>query len=112
MLNNYFIAILFLEKELQIPNKSDDLTFVFTISNGSVYDIVKKSYVTDFETANQSCQAKGGFLAVIDSSVKQEFIEVLIKQHITNFSLPTGSYLLGIFNCRYRYVFIFILSYL
>jgi len=34
-----------------------DSTFVFSISNGSVFDIVKTSDVTDYETANQSCKA-------------------------------------------------------
>jgi len=90
--------LLFLEEEIQVPNKSEDSTFVFSISNGSVYDIVKRSDVTDYVTANQSCQAKGGHLAVIDSSFKQEVIEALIRKHLSNFTLQTGSYLIGTFH--------------
>ncbi len=93
------MRLYFAEKEIQVPNKSNDSTFVFAISNGTVYDIVKNSDVLDYQTANQSCQAKGGFLAAIDSSIKQEIIEVLIRQHLANFTLQTGSYLIGKNRC-------------
>ena len=92
-----FFCLFFLDKEIQVPNRTEDSTFVFTINNGSVFDIIKKSFsnVTDYVSANQTCQAKGGYLAVIDSSVKQEVIEELIHQHLTNFTLQKASYLIG-----------------
>ena len=89
------MLISFPDKEIQVPDNTDDSTFVFSISNGSVFDIVKTSNETDYETANQSCQAKGGYLAVIDSSIKQEVIEELIRQHFTNFTQQKASYLIG-----------------
>ncbi len=68
---------------------------MFTISNGSVFDIAKTSDLTDYLSANQSCQAKNGYLAIIDSSFKQDIIEELIRQHLSNYSLQKASYLIG-----------------
>jgi hypothetical protein len=93
------LLFFFADKEIKVPNKTEDSTFVFTISNGSVFDIIKKPFanVTDYLSANQTCQAKGGYLAVIDSSVKQQVVEGLIRQHLSNFSLQKASYLIGMF---------------
>jgi hypothetical protein len=78
-----------------VPNKTEDSTFVYTISNGSVYYIVKKSNATTYETANQTCQTKGGYLAVIDSRVQQDIVQNLIKIHMTNFTVTKAAYLFG-----------------
>ncbi len=74
-----------------------DSTFIFTIFNASVFDIIKKPFsnVTDYVSANLTCNTKGGHLAVIDSSVKQVVIEGLIRQHLANFTLQKASYLFG-----------------
>ncbi len=97
--------IIFLDIEIQVPDKTEDSTFVFSISNGSVFDIVKTSDVADYETANRSCQAKGGYLMVIDSPTKQDIIEDLIKQHLTNFTLQKASYLIGKTKCTAKQTF-------
>jgi len=99
------LHIIFLDIEIQVPDKTVDSTFVFSISNGSVFDIVKTSDVTDYETANQSCKAKGGYLVVIDSPIKQDIIEDLIRQHLTNFTLQKASYLIGKMQCTAKQTF-------
>ena len=89
----------FPEVTIKVPNKTEDFTFAFVVSNGTVFDIVKKSpeNVTDYVTADQTCKAKGGFLAVIDSSVKQQIIQDLIKQHVVNFTQLKATYIFGKF---------------
>ena len=86
---------LILETEIQVPNATDDSTFVYTISNGNVYDIVKRSNSTDYATANLSCQNKGGFLAVIDTKFKQNLIQDLIRKYLANFKQQKGTYFFG-----------------
>ena len=98
---------MFLETEIQVPNVTDDSTFVFTISNGTVYDIVKRSNSTDYATANLSCQNKGGFLAVIDTKFKQNLIQDLIRKYLTNFKQQKGTYLFGEFKLLIFKLYIF-----
>jgi hypothetical protein len=70
---------------------------VYSISNGSVFDIVRAidGNVTDYSTANQFCQLKGGHLAVVDSKIKQDVVSDLIKTHLKTFGLGSVNYLLG-----------------
>jgi hypothetical protein len=82
-----------LETEIQVPNKTDDSTFVFTISNGTVYDIVKSS--SDYAAASLSCAIKGGYLAVIDTAFKQDMIQNLIRKHLSNYTQQRGTFLFG-----------------
>jgi hypothetical protein len=53
------------------------------------------STIPDYPTANQTCQTKGGYLAVIDTSTKQDIVQTLIKKHFEAFSTKKASFLLG-----------------
>jgi hypothetical protein len=68
---------------------------------------VKKSNATTYETANQTCQTKGGYLAVIDSRVQQDIVQNLIKIHMTNFTVTKAAYLFGM---AFKKTFFFIQS--
>ena len=96
-----------LETEIQVPNNTDDSTFVYIISNGTVYDIVKRSNSTDYATANLSCQNKGGFLAVIDTKFKQDLIQNLIRNYFTSYKEQKGTYLFGDFQLFIFKLYIF-----
>jgi hypothetical protein len=87
----------FSEKDIIAPNITDDSSFVFTSSNGSIFSITKNLSATgtNYLTANQSCQDKGGYLAVIDTTQKQEIIQSLIRKHIVAFGTKKASFLLG-----------------
>ena len=96
--SNLQFQSLFSEKEILVPNKTDNNSFVYNSTNGSIFWIPKNfsSAITDYLTANQSCQAKGGaHLAVIDSDVKQNVVQSLIKKHTDVFGTKTASFLLG-----------------
>ena len=92
--NNF---IFFAENIVLVPNKTEDSTFVYTLVNATVFHIIKRSNITDYVTANQSCQAKGGHLAVIDTVLKQNIIQNLTIQHMRNFTMQKGVYLIGTF---------------
>ena len=57
--------------DLVVPNKTQDNTFVYIVSNGTVYDVIKRtgSSVKDFLTARQVCQQKGGDLVSISLKI-------------------------------------------
>jgi hypothetical protein len=87
----------FSEKDIIAPNINDDSSFVFTSSNGSIFSITKNFSVTvtNYLTANQSCQDKGGYLAIIDTTEKQDIVQSLIGKHSVAFGTKKASFLLG-----------------
>ena len=83
-----------------LPNKTENTSFVYTVTNGSVFEIsnAKPENVTNDSSANASCQAKGGHLAVIDTQMKQDYLNDLVKRHLEAFTPVKGIYLLGNLN--------------
>ena len=55
--------------DMIVPNKTQDNTFVYIESNGTVYDVIKKTGpdVKDYSTARQVCQQKGGDLVTFNT---------------------------------------------
>ena len=90
-----------------LPNKTENISYVYTISNGSVFEIAKTKpeNVTNYNTANVSCQARGGYLAVIDTQLKQDNLTDLVKEHLITFTPAKGIYLLGNLNKIILYFF-------
>ena len=65
----------------------------------------KLENVTNYNTANVSCQARGGYLAVIDTQLKQDNLTDLVKEHLITFTPAKGIYLLGNLNKIILYFF-------
>jgi hypothetical protein len=86
---------LYLDQDIFVPNKTDNSSYVYSISNGSVISIDKTFNGTDFMSANKSCQTYGGYLAVIDTQEKQDFIQNLIRTAFSTFSIKKASFLIG-----------------
>jgi len=84
-----------LDKDIFVPNKTDNSSYVYTISNGSVIFIDKTFNGTDYLSANKICQTYGGYLTVIDTQDKQENIQNLIRSSFSTFSIKKASFLIG-----------------
>lgn len=79
-----------------MANNSATQSIIANITyNGTVYIITQWSNVSDYSMANQSCQAFGGYLAIIDSNQKQALIESLISQQLGNKTKSTVAYVFG-----------------
>ena len=98
MLNEMIFFSIFknLDKDIFVPNKTDNSSYVYTISNGSVISIDNTFNGTDYLSANKSCQTYGGYLTVIDTQDKQNNIQKLIRTFFSTFSIKKASFLIGI----------------
>ena len=96
-----------------LPNKTENISYVYTISNGSVFEIAKTKpeNVTNYNAANVSCQARGGYLAIIDTQLKQDNLTDLVKEHLVAFTTAKGIYLLGKLNKIILYFFRYLWPY-